>query len=137
MSEKGKFVIPVDRVRERLNQDPEWAIVARYWNGRVRFFADKDEYFMVIQDGRVVSFDAGTDGYQSSTIHIGGPRSTWLKMVESIPAPLFQDFFPASIHHGMILGGDLVSLYSYYGALSRFLVVLRQETASSLITMDS
>jgi hypothetical protein len=69
---EGKFVTPVERVRERLNRDPEWAIAARYWSGRVRFFANEDEYFMEVQEGRVVSFIAGTDGYQSSTRHLLG-----------------------------------------------------------------
>jgi hypothetical protein len=128
--EEGKLAIPVDRVRERLNGDPEWAIAARHWNARVRFYADDEEYFMALHDGRVVSFTAGTDGYQASTIHIGGPRSTWKRMVEALPAPLFQDFFPAAIHNGITLGGDLVSLYAYYGALSRFLVILRQEMSA-------
>lgn len=122
-----KLVIPVDAVRHVLNADPEWAIASRFWHARVRFYADDDEFFMRIEHGKVVAFEAGTDGYQSSTIHIGGPRATWREMLKPLPPPLFQDFFPAMMHHGIILGGDLVSLYAYYGAISRILAVMRRE----------
>jgi hypothetical protein len=126
-SRTDRLVIPVDAVRNGLNSDPEWAIASRFWNARIRFYADSDQLFMRIENGRVVDFRVGSDGFQASTIHVGGPLRTWREMLKPIPPPLFQDFFPASIHHGISLGGDLVSLYAYYSALSRILVVMRRE----------
>ena len=119
--------LPVDAVREALNSDPEWTIAGRYWNARIRFYTETEDYFLRVIDGRVESFRHGTDGYQASTIQIGGPRATWQEMLAPHPKPLFNCFYPAMVHNGLALGGDLVSLYAYYGALARLLVVMRRE----------
>jgi hypothetical protein len=128
VTDKDKLVIPVKAVRDGVNKDPEFAIAGRFWNARIRFYTNEsDEYFMEIRDGRVVDFQDGSDGYQSSTIYVGGPRETWRDILKPEPARFCNDFFPAAIHRGMRLGGDLSSLYAYYSALQRILAVMRQE----------
>jgi hypothetical protein len=128
MIEKDRLVIPVDAVREGVNKDPEFAIAGRFWNARIRFYTNEsDEYFMQIERGKVTDFREGTDGYQSSTIYVGGPRETWHEILKPNPARFCNDFFPAAIHRGMRLGGDLSSLYAYYGALQRIVAVMRSE----------
>ena len=128
MSELDALAIPVDAVLEGVNGDPEFRIAARFWNARIRFYTNEaDEYFMHIRDGRVVDFVSGSDGYQQSTIYVGGPRATWHDILKPEPARFCNDFFPAAIHRGMRLGGDLSSLYAYYGALQRILAVMRRE----------
>ena len=128
MPEDDRLVIPVDAVRDGINQDPEFAIAGRFWNARIRFYTNEaDEYFMAIEKGRVTDFREGTDGYQSSTIYVGGPRETWREILKPMPKRFHNDFFPAAIHAGMRLGGDLSSLYAYYGALQRIAAVMRAE----------
>lgn len=128
MPEDERLVIPVDAVREGVNADAEFAIAARFWNAQIRFYTNEaDEYFMKIEHGRVTGFVEGTDGYQSSTIYVGGPRKTWHEVLKPVPGRFCNDFFPAAIHRGMRLGGDLSSLYAYYGALQRIAAVMRRE----------
>lgn len=128
MTDTNQLVIPVDAVREGVNNDPEFAIAARFWNARIRFYSNEaDEYFMEIRDGRVVGFQEGSDGYMASTIYVGGPRETWRDVLKLEPPRFCNDFFPAAIHRGMRLGGDLSSLYAYYSAMQRILAVMRQE----------
>ena len=128
MSDKDQLVIPVEAVRDGVNNDAEFVIAARFWNARIRFYTNEaDEYFMEIRDGRVASFQEGSDGYMASTIYVGGPRATWRDILSPVPVRFCNDFFPAAIHRGMRLGGDLSSLYAYYGALQRILAVMRQE----------
>jgi hypothetical protein len=128
MPEKDQLVIPVDVVRDGVNNDPEFAIAARFWNARIRFYTNEsDEYFMEIRDGRVTGFQEGSDGYLSSTIYVGGPRATWREILQPMPKRFFNDFFPAAIHSGMRLGGDLSSLYAYYSALQRIVAIMRRE----------
>jgi hypothetical protein len=129
-SGKDPLVFPVDAIRKGVNADPEWTIAARFWNARIRFYTNEsDEYFMQIEHGRVTEFRVGTDGYQASTIYVGGPRATWGDLLSPTPKRFCNDFFPASIHRGMRLGGDLSSLYAYYSALQRILAVMRRETS--------
>jgi hypothetical protein len=128
MSDKDQLVIPVEAVRDSVNRDAEFAIAARFWNARIRFYSnEEEEYFMEIRDGRITAFEKGSDGYQSSTIYVGGPRATWRDILKPVPERFCNDFFPAAIHRGMRLGGDLSSLYAYYSALQRILAVMRQE----------
>ena len=128
MSE-DRLALPVKAVQDGVNRDAEFAIAARFWNACVRFYTNEaDEYFMVIRDGRVVKFQEGSDGYQASDIYVGGPRETWRDLLAPVQPRFCNDFFPAAIHRGMRLGGDLSSLYAYYSAMQRILAVMRQET---------
>ena len=128
MADTKPLEIPVDAVRDGVNGDPEFAIAARFWNARIRFYTNEaDEYFMEIRDGRVAGFQKGSDGYMASTIYVGGPRETWREILRPDPPRFCNDFFPAAIHRGMRLGGDLSSLYAYYSALQRILAVMRRE----------
>lgn len=130
MADTERFVIPVKAVKEGVNADPEFAIAARFWNARIRFYTNEaEEYFMEIRDGRVVDFQEGSDGYQSSTIYVGGPRETWRDLLKPVQPRFCNDFFPAAIHRGMRLGGDLSSLYAYYTAMQRILAVMRRVAA--------
>lgn len=134
MTDKDRLRIPADAVRAGVNGDPEFAIAARFWNACIRFYSNEgDEYFMVIRDGKVAGFQEGSDGYQPSTIYVGGPAETWRDLLSPEPPRFCNDFFPAAIHRGMRLGGDLSSLYAYYGALQRILAILRR-TASGATT---
>ena len=128
MPGQNRLVIPVNAVREGVNRDPEFSIAGRFWNAIIRFYTNEaDEYFMQIEHGRVTSFREGSNGYQVSTIHVGGPRRIWQEILKPKPKRFCNDFFPAAIHHGMQLGGDLSSLYAYYGALQRIAAIMRRE----------
>jgi len=126
---RDRLSLPVDAIKKAINADPEWSIAARFWNATIRFYTNEsDEYFMEIEHGKVVNFQEGSDGYMASTIYVGGPRRAWREVLKTNPKRLCNDFFPAAIHHGMRLGGDLSSLYAYYSAMQRILAVMRQQT---------
>lgn len=128
MSDGDRLAIPVDAVRYGVNSDPEFSLAGRYWNARIRFYSNEaDEYFMRIENGTVTDFLEGSSGYPSSTIYVGGPRRTWHAILKPVPERFCNDFFPAAIHRGMRLGGDLSSLFAYYGALQRITAVMRRE----------
>lgn len=122
-SESGVYQMdtyfPLGRIKNSLNEDHEFKLVARFWNCDLRFRVDEDFYFMVIRDGEVESFFRGTTGLDPYTINIGGPSSVWDKMMEQPPEPFYHDWFAASFHHEFELGGDLQSAYAYYYALKR------------------
>lgn len=119
------LVFPVDAVKTRLNTDAEFGLMARYWYTDIRFFIDDDQYFLRIEDGKVRYFQHGTHGFDPYTINIGGPAAVWQKMMEETPQPFYHDFFAASLHHGFTCGGDIESLYAYYGAVRRILEIIR------------
>ncbi|MGE0485593.1 MAG: hypothetical protein AB7Q81_15720 [Gammaproteobacteria bacterium] len=112
--------LPVDAIRERLNVDPEFTLTARYWNCDIRYRVGDDDYFMHIENGRVTTFVAGTQGYDPYDIHVGGALETWRPMLlEANPKPFYHDIFAATLHHGFEMSGDLGAAYAYYYALRR------------------
>ncbi len=119
-------MLPVDAIRRGLEADREWSLAARFWSARIRFFVGRDQYFMRVENGRVEEFKAGTEGFDAYNIDIGGSPESWRELLKEVPRPYYHDFLPAQVHHGFTCGGDLESLYAYYGAVSRILAVMRQ-----------
>ena len=118
------LVLPVDRIRERLNQDPEFQLTARFWYCDVRFKVGADLYFMHIENGVVSSFVHGTQGFDPYTINIGGEVAIWEQMLVDKPRPFYHDWFAASFHHAFEFGGDLEAAYAYYYALRRIHAIM-------------
>jgi len=119
-----ELVLPVDKIKERLNEDPEFLLAARFWYGDIRFVIGDDQYFMRIENGKVGHFQKGTQGFEPYTINIGGPREVWEHMMEEKPAPFYHDWLAASFHHDFEFGGDLASAYAYYYALRRVKAIM-------------
>ena len=115
----SSLVIPVDVVKEKLNNDPEFNLTARFWYCDIRFVVGDDLYFMHIENGKVESFNHGTHGFDPYTINIGGPVEVWEQMVVEKPKPFYHDWFAASFHHDFEFGGDLEAAYAYYYAIRR------------------
>lgn len=116
--------LSVDAIRKGLEADREWALAARFWNTKIRFFIGDDQYFMRIENGRVAEFKDWTDGFDNYFINIGGSPDVWQLLLKKVPPPFYNDFLPA-MTQGFTCGGDLESLYAYYGAVSRILAVMR------------
>jgi hypothetical protein len=121
--------LPLETVLANLRQDPEWALAARFWTARIGFFVDDEQHSMTIENGQAVSFRSDGPASPSSTLRIGGPSASWRELLRPVPRPFFQDFLPASLHHGFVCEGDLESFYAYYGAISRILVAMRRAVA--------
>ena len=117
---------PLEKVKNGLNKDAEFELVARFWTVDIRFKVGDEFYFMVIRDGVVEDFYQGTTGLDAYTINVGGPLQVWDKMMELPPQPFYHDWFAASFHHEFELGGDLQSAYAYYYALKRIHACMAQ-----------
>ena len=116
--------LPLETIVERLNTDPEFLLTARFWYCDIRFVIGATAYFMRIENGRVLSFQQGTNGFDPYTINISGPVEVWEKMFAEIPKPFYHDWFAASFHHEFEFGGDLESAYAYYYALRRIKAIM-------------
>ena len=117
-------MLPVEAIRERLNADAEFKLTARFWYCDLRFVVGEERYFMRVENGRVQSFQRGTQGFDPYTINIGGPVEVWEQMLVGKPRPFYHDWFAASFHHPFEFGGDLESAYAYYYALRRIHAIM-------------
>lgn len=117
-----------EKIVATINGDPEFQISARLWNTRIRFDVGDHPYAVHVDEGKVVEFTDEPDDFRPYAIRIGGPEEGWEKLLSPVPPPFYQDFWGVFFRHEFEMGGDLESLYAYYGAVRRLLDVMRQTT---------
>lgn len=111
---------------ERAAVDGEWAITARAWNGAIRVTVGDDTSVARIVDGRLVEVADGVgEAPGEREITIAAPPAAWARMIEPIPAPMFQDVQSAQYREGLDVGGDELTKHQYFPALRRFMDLVR------------
>jgi hypothetical protein len=113
------------RIPQRLNDDPEFRLCARYWNGCVRLRVGERLCVLRIADGRVTDLGSDEGPLAPRDIEVSAPEQAWRSFLEAVPPPFYQDLVAASIHHEFAIAGDMETLFAYYPAIRRMFDVLR------------
>ncbi len=108
-----------------LNADSEFRIASRYWDGSLCFEFGAEVCRLALQGGEVVSIDATASKPGRADVVVKAPIEDWAKLLEKVPPPFYQEFYPASMHHGFRLEGDPDYIWPYYWALRRSAEILR------------
>lgn len=109
-----------------LGRDPEFGLHARYLTTAIRVVIGESQSFrIVIRDGVVVEIDAVVTPFDSYDIQLAGTEDQWAALLSPIPPAFYQDFYPAMLHHGFRIEGDMETIMAYYPALRRMAEVLR------------
>jgi hypothetical protein len=124
------IALDTERVVAALNADPEFRLTARRWDCRLIVRMGDEPYLLEIRDGQVRRLSTRVTIFDASDIQIGGPRDGWLELLKETPRPLYQDLFPAVLHKGFTITGDLESLFAYYPAVRRMWDVIRSVRAA-------
>ncbi len=114
------------QIPQRLNDDPEFALCARYWTGAVRLRVGEHGWMLRITDGRVTGFDSAEAELAPGDIEVSAPEEAWRTFLQAIPPPFYHDLVAASLHHEFGIGGDMETFFAYYPAIRRLFDVLRQ-----------
>ncbi len=109
---------------ELANDDPEFALAARMWNGDVLFASGGEALRMTVRDGRVTEVVRAAAG-ASARIRIIATADAWEKMLRPVPPPFYHDLFGAVARHGVLLLGEPTDVFPYYPALRRLIELLR------------
>lgn len=120
-----RITVPPEELRKALNQDSEFRIAGRYWDGSLRFEFGATVCRLTLEGGEVVSVDAGAPEPGRGDVVVSAPVEDWAKLLEAVPAPFYHEFYPASMHHAFRLEGDPDYIWPYYWALRRSGEVLR------------
>ena len=118
--------IALDRLVDELNADPEFRLASRLWTADIRYVLGDDSFRLSVVDGTVVGAFAGPGLFDAYTFSISGSEEVWAEILSPVPAPMYQDLFPAQFHKGVRMEGDLESLYGYYAAVRRTTDILRR-----------
>jgi hypothetical protein len=111
--------------QKALNDDSEFRIAGRYWDGTLRFEFGADVYRLELRGGEVVSIDDTVSEPGRGDVVIKAPVKDWAELLKAVPPPFYQEFYPASMHHGFSLEGDHDYIWPYYWALRRSGEILR------------
>lgn len=110
-----------------VNDDPEFRLAARFWNGSFRFGMGAEEaYVFRVRDGRLVDVNLAPTVFDAWDFEVAGPADGWREVLSREPRPFYQDVASAILRHGFTLGGDVESFFAYHAALRRVLDVLRR-----------
>lgn len=119
-----------ERLVAAINDDPEFRLAARYWNGSFRMSMGADEaYLFRVRDGALVDVNRAPAPFDAWDFELAGPADGWAEILAKVPRPFYQDVASAIFRHGFTIGGDVESYFAYHAALRRVLAVLRELSA--------
>jgi hypothetical protein len=121
-------VIPLDlpALAAVLGRDPEFVLHARYLTATVRVVIGESQSFrIVVREGAVAEIDPVVTPFDSYDIQLAGSEEQWEALLAPVPAAFYQDFYPAMLHHGFRIEGDMETIMAYYPAIRRLGELLR------------
>lgn len=121
-----KVTFPPAPLKDALNDDPEFRIAARYWDGVIEFRVGEAACSVILAAGEVVQVADGPAASGAEAVVISAPVSDWAQLLEPEPRPFYQDYYSAQTHHGFELSGDMGTLWAYYAAVRRTTDLLRR-----------
>lgn len=110
---------------EVVNEDGEFQIAARYLNGALKLYFEKDSLLLSFRDGKLTTVTPGAK-FDSADVTIRGSLSNWEAFLQPIPRPFFHDMFAAIVRDEFEWGGNSETFFAYYGAFRRMFQLMRQ-----------
>ncbi len=118
--------IPLEGLKTALNDDPEFRLTARYWDGALEFAIGETSYVVALANGEVTSVSTPErSAPEPAHVVVTAPVEDWAKLLQDPPPPFYHDFYPATCWHEFRFGGDSDYLWAYYAAIRRSAEILR------------
>lgn len=114
--------VPLDlgTLRRALGRDPEFALHSRHLTAVVRVLIGEVQSFrIVVRDGEIVEIDPVVTPFDSYDIQLAGSEEHWEFLLAPTPPAFYQDFYPAMVHHGFRVEGDMEMIMAFYPAIRR------------------
>ena len=122
----ASYPLDLEALHRALREDPEFVLQARFLTTRIRVVIGETQSFMiVVTDGVVTEIDPVVTPFDRFDINLEGTEEAWQGLLSPAPAAFYQDFFPAMLHHGFRLEGDMTTIMAYYPAIRRLNDLLR------------
>ena len=115
-----------ERFRSRMNDDPEFKLVARDMTVNVAIEVGSEARLVKVRDGELRAIGRFVPLTEPVDIYIKGAGEFWEKLLSPVPPPRFQNLF-AAVRAGNceVIGNS--ELYSaYFAALTRMIDVMRE-----------
>jgi hypothetical protein len=76
-------------LQKALNDDSEFRIAGRYWDGSLRFEFGAEVCRLELRGGEVVSIDTAAAEPGRGDVVIKAPVGDWAKLLEEVPPPFY------------------------------------------------
>jgi pimeloyl-ACP methyl ester carboxylesterase len=113
-----------DDLAKACNDDGEFVLAARRWNGAVRFHIDDEVVGLSLRDG--VARPWTMADLDVPTVVFAGPAAVWEQVLAPRPPRLLNDLLPASFGGGLTRTGDELMFWQYFPALARVVEIIRE-----------
>lgn len=125
--------LDLDALEHQLRQDPEFALHSRYLTAKIRVVIGEAQSFqIVIRDGAIDQVDPVVTPFDAYDIQLVGTEEHWAFLLASTPPAFYQDFYPAMVHHGFRIEGDMEKIIAYYAGLRRLGDIFRTVAAAAV-----
>jgi hypothetical protein len=120
-------------LQSELGRDPEFLLYARHLTTRIRVVIGESQSFMIaVRDGELLAIDPVVTPFDSYDIQLAGSDEVWGLLLQPEPPAFYHDFYPAMVHHGFRIEGDMEMIMAFYPAIRRLGDVLRTVAASEV-----
>jgi hypothetical protein len=127
--------VPLDlsALESVLSRDPEFVLHSRYLSAEIRVvIGDVQSFRIVIRAGALVEIDPVVTPFDSYDIQLAGTEEQWSALLAPTPPPFYQDVYPAMLHHGFRIEGNMEMIMAYYAAIRRLAEIFRSVAAAEV-----
>lgn len=110
---------------DAVNADGEFQISARYLDGALKLYFDRESLLLCFRAGRLATITPGVM-FDSADVTIRGSRANWREFLQPVPRPFFHDMFAAIVRNEFEWAGNSETFFAYYGAFRRMFQLMRQ-----------
>ncbi|GAB3572744.1 hypothetical protein GCM10027445_30890 [Amycolatopsis endophytica] len=116
-----------------LSRDPEFLLHIRHFTARIKVVIGERQSFMIsVVDGSLVGIDPVVTPFDSYDIQLAGSDELWDLLLTPQPPAFYHDFYPAMVHHGFRIEGDMEMIMAFYPAIRRLGDIFRAVAGSEV-----
>jgi len=119
-------------LERELGSDPEFNLHRAHFDAKIRVvIGDTQSFQLIIRDGIDIVVDPVVTPFDGFDIQLLGSEDHWSKLLAPIPPAFYQDFYPAMVHHGFRIEGDMEMIYAFLPAIRRLGDIFRTVAATT------
>ena len=114
--------------QDEVNNDPGLAVFGKYFTDNFLLgFGDK-EYLVSVREGRIERITDNLSADTPWTFGLRGPRESWIKFIQQVPPPMYNDIWAMAhpLHGSLSVDGDVKAVWQNMRALFWMLSDMRQ-----------
>jgi len=116
-----------------LRDDAELNLHRKHFDATIRVVIGATQSFqLILRDGDDIEVDPVVTPFDGFDIQLLGSEEQWSKLLEPNPPAFYQDFYPAMVHHGFRIEGNMEMIYAFLPAVRRLGDLFRTVAAAEV-----